>query len=80
MYENLMPYLLLLAALLTFIRAMMLSKYRNDMESDVSGSAIAALFEFKKKRPVAGIVLMAASVLQVLCLIALAVIFLFYLP
>ncbi|MBW8457919.1 MAG: hypothetical protein K0M58_05700 [Thiobacillus sp.] len=80
MHENLIPYLLLLAALLTFIRAMMLSKYRNDIKSDVSGSAIVALFEFKKKRPVAGIVLMAASVLQVLCLIALAVIFLFYLP
>lgn len=76
MREETVFSLVILAALVAFVRAMILSKYRDDMTQDLSQSVIASLMGFKKKRPVAGAVLIVASALQVCCLAALAIVLL----
>ncbi|MDP2830236.1 MAG: hypothetical protein Q8O37_16730 [Sulfuricellaceae bacterium] len=76
MHEETVFTLVILAALVAFVRAVILSKYRGDMAQDPSQPVIASLMDFKKKRPIAGAVLIVASVLQVCCLTALAIVLL----
>lgn len=76
MHEETMFTLVILAALVAFIRAMILSKYRDDMAQGPSQPVIASLMGFKKKRPIAGAALIVASALQVCCLTALAIVLL----
>lgn len=76
MHEETVFILVILAALLAFVRAMILSKYRGDMAQGSSQPVIASLMGFKKKRPIAGAVLIVASALQVCCLAVLAIVLL----
>lgn len=76
-----MFFLILVAACIAFCRAIILNKYRDDMKISVSGSrlssAIMKFYALKKKHPIAGTALIIASILQVLCLTALAIVLLF---
>jgi hypothetical protein len=68
----LIGFLITLVVNATF-RAMILSKYRNDLSEIASESAIGKLLQFKKTKPIPGNLLILSSALHVLCLAALAV-------
>ena len=61
MREGIIFVLVVLAGLFAFIRAMILHKYRDEINQVPPQLAIPMLIAFKKKHPAAGTVLIVAS-------------------
>ncbi len=76
MREGIIFVLVVLAGLFAFIRAMILHKYRDEINQVPPQLAIPMLIAFKKKHPAAGTVLIVASVLQICGLAVLAIVLL----
>ncbi|MFY9258871.1 MAG: hypothetical protein WAO71_00010 [Gallionella sp.] len=76
MREEIIFVVVVFAALFAFVRAIIFNKYRDDLNQVPPQSVIPMLIAFKKKRPTVGLVLIVASVLQICCFAALAIVLL----
>lgn len=79
MYEISVAMLVFVVALIAFVRALIIIKYSvelNKSQLTTITSIVTSLIAFKKNRPVVGMVLMVASVAQLVVLVLLGLVLL----